>query len=336
MAAKGNPEFRRFLAAPESWRPVILLYGNDQAVVDACRRAVVAQSLKHAARPMRVTRADGAELSADPTMLIDLFREESLFEDVALLEISDVSERHADVIRSFLNQALDPPKDGARAVLGSHQLKAKSKLIAEIAAKPFAIAVACYDAAMGRADIRAALADRGVSDIEDEALELLVAYSGHTDPMTFETLLEKAALYTEAGAALGAGDLRALEGDIGGMAGDDIALALLGGDRQALLDLYLRRQRGAEDATAFLLALGRSIGDLLAACRPGGGRAAPRFWKVDKALEAARRRAPDIAQRLERCLRDLYEVEKRSRGLSPLPAAEIERLTVKIAHQLRV
>lgn len=327
-------DFRSFTASPRFDRPILLLYGNDDALIEPAMRVVV-DHLKRSAGPIEIDTATATEIAAQPARLFDAFSSASLFQTRAALVVSDVTERQAPLLTDFL--AGLAPADSAPEqflLLSSSALKTKSKLIAAFRAHPMAQAVACYETAMDRAALRNALAERGVAACSDDALETLETLSRTLDPMRLGLTLEKLSLLAEAGRPIDKADVLACEEGAGAELESDLAILLLSGDRAALTQLFATRAAQSGETSGFLASLGRALSGLLSAqiakkSGRGGGR--PLFWKVDKALTAAGGRIPDLAQRLERSVLDVYQLERRSRSGAALEAAEIERLLIRLA-----
>ena len=332
-----NIDFRNFAAKPNFDRPILLLFGNDAALVEPAARLVV-EMLRKSSPDIEVETSGAAEIVSQPARLFDAFSAASLFQTRAALTISDITERHAALLTDFL-AALDP---GAQApgrpeqflLLSSSSLKAKSKLIAAFRAHPMAEVVACYDVSMDRSGIRKALAERGVAQCADDALDALETMSRGLDPVRMNLTLDKLSLLATDGAALSKADVDASGEGASIQLESDLAILLLSGDRAGLMALYADRAAQSGETSGFLASLGRSLSSLLGAQiakKTGRNTGRPVFWKVDKALASAAARMPDLAQRLERAVLDIHQLERRCRSGGALEEVEVERLLLRLS-----
>src|SRR5438067_4085027 len=71
MVALRGKDIDAFLARPDPGRPIILLYGPDAGLVRERAEALLASAVDDPNDPFSLVKLDGAELSAEPSRLVD-------------------------------------------------------------------------------------------------------------------------------------------------------------------------------------------------------------------------------------------------------------------------
>lgn len=234
----------RFLAAPSPQHRVILIYGTDTGLVAERAAAFARAVLAGSDDPFALVKLDSSEIAADPGRLADEANTIALFGGSRAIWVKVGGNRP---IQASVEAVLDAPPRDAWIVLEAGDLKKGTGLrkLCENAAG--AAAIACYadnDAALDRL-IDGELGAAGLG-IDADARTLLRGLLG-SDRLASRGEIAKLGLYAHGGGTVTIGDVRAIVGDAGTSAVDELVDAAALGDAEGF-DRDFRRQMAAGTA----------------------------------------------------------------------------------------
>ncbi len=182
-----------YFARPDPTSTGLLIYGGDAMRVALRRQEVIKALLgPKGEEEMRLTRIQAAELRKDPAGLLDAVKAQGFFPGPRVTFVEDAGDGLAPAIAT----ALGAWREGdAQVVVSAGQLPARSKLRKLFEDHSNAYAVGIYDDPPSRAEIEAALASSGLTNISTDAMSALTDLARAVDPGDFRQTLEKIALY---------------------------------------------------------------------------------------------------------------------------------------------
>ena len=182
-----------YFAKPDPRSTGLLIYGADAMRV-ALRRQEVIRALigETGEEEMRLARIPAADLRKDPALLLDAVKAQGFFPGPRVAFVEDAGDGLTDTIAAALS---DWQEGDAQVIVTAGQLAARSKLRKLFEDHPNAFATGIYDDPPSRAEIEAALATSGLSDISSDAMAALTELSRALDPGDFRQTLEKISLY---------------------------------------------------------------------------------------------------------------------------------------------
>lgn len=325
---------RRFLANPQFQTPLFLVYGVSDADVDGAARALLAAFGRISGDHVEVSAVSANEVADDPSMLNDFLIEETLFGERRALWIASVGDRFQKTAATFLDM-IRPSKD--LVLFSSSTLRKSSKLVAAMHVHPMSTVLTCYPRSLSVNDISELLNAKTPAAFEPEALSLLSAISASLDAQSFDTLLEKIALYLGDAPNASFDDVAlSLPADLAENDAEILELLLLG-ERAKLLAEWRRSRLDGLETAALSALLGRQLSMALSYLTAAqSGRSAPRlFWKLEKAITSASRRVDRLPNRLEQALMEIHRYERDSRSRSYANDVDAERLLFRLSTLFR-
>ena len=182
-----------FFANPDKSAAGLLIHGADAMRV-ALRRQEVIKALigENGDGEMRLTRIAAAELRKDAALLLDAVKAQGFFPGPRVVFIEDAGDGLAETV----GVAIEDWSDGdAQLVVTAGQLAARSRMRKLFEGHRKTYAAGIYDDPPSRAEIEAALAGAGLSDISTDAMAALTDLARTLDPGDFRQTIEKIALY---------------------------------------------------------------------------------------------------------------------------------------------
>ena len=170
-----------------------LLYGNEPARISQLRDRIVERiGGPDAISEMRVDRVDAREIPASSTMIADLAQAVSFFGGRRVVCIENATGSIWPSVEHFLGNWTE---SHATIIVAAGTLRAGAKLRKIFEADPRLISVPVYPSKPQQAEVRAALAEAGLTACRDEALRDLVAIAGEHETAELQNLVAKLALY---------------------------------------------------------------------------------------------------------------------------------------------
>lgn len=170
-----------------------LIYGGDAMRV-AMRRQEVVKALvgPNGEEEMRLTRIAGADLRKDPAQLGDAIKAQGFFPGPRVAFVEDATDGTAEIVAAALS---DWAKGDAQVIVTAGQLAARSKLRKVFESHRSTYAIGIYDDPPSRDEVDGALADAGLTDVDGDAKNLILALSRDLPPGDFRQTIEKLGLY---------------------------------------------------------------------------------------------------------------------------------------------
>ena len=236
MAVLKGGEIDRFLKAPDSARPIILIYGPDSGLVGERARMLAKAAVPDLNDPFSVVRLEGDSLASDPARLADEAGIVAMFAARRLIWVKAGDKSFAAAVTPLLAA---PPAD-AIVLIEAGDLKKNAPLRVEAERSAKAAVIPCYSD--GEADIRRLVSDEVAQAgmvIDPDAASLLVAHLGG-DRLASRAEIQKVCLYAHGKERISAEDVEAIAGDSMALGIDEIIDAAAGGE-PAILDRLLVR-----------------------------------------------------------------------------------------------
>jgi DNA polymerase III subunit delta len=192
MILKGA-EAVRYFARPDPAKAGLLVFGADGMRVALRRQEVVAALIgPDGTAEMRLTRMAAGDLRKDPGLLSDAMRAIGFFPGQRVVLVEDAGDTLTAVFTAMLAEWR--PGD-AQVVVTAGGLTGKSTLKGVFDRHPLAVSIGLYDDPPSREEVEAALRQTGLTKVDREAQETVMALSKTLEPGDFRQLLEKIALY---------------------------------------------------------------------------------------------------------------------------------------------
>src|SRR4029078_7712797 len=140
MVALREKEIYSFLARPDAGRPIILLYGPDAGLVRERADALIASAVDDPRDPSLLVRLERAEVSAEPSRLVDEAMTIPMFGGRRAIRVRAGSRSFA----SGVDTLADSPVKDCRIVIEAGELRPESPLRKACERAKTAVAIACY------------------------------------------------------------------------------------------------------------------------------------------------------------------------------------------------
>ncbi|MDH3662280.1 MAG: DNA polymerase III subunit delta [Alphaproteobacteria bacterium] len=245
-------QVERFLRAPDSKTPVVLIYGPDEGLVRERAARLIKAVLDDPTDPFRLSDLAADQIRSDPSMLADEARALCMMGGRRVVRVRQV----ADALRVATKSLLALETIDALVVLEGGDLGRASSLRKLIEQAPNAATIPCYRDEGGDLGklIDHLLKERHLRP-DAEARTYLIEHLGGDRAVT-RTELDKLALFADASAesprALAFDDVACMIGDSAAVGLDDLAHATTLGDAQAV-ERCLNRLLGEGQAPVRLI-----------------------------------------------------------------------------------
>ena len=186
-------EANAYFAKPDPKRAGLLIYGGDAMRVALKRQQVILALIgQEGEEEMRLTRIPASDLRSDPAMLMDAMTAQGFFPGPRVAFVEDA----ADGLTKFIKPALEAWREGdAQIIVTAKQLNARSSLRKLFEGHNNSFAVGIYDDPPSKAEIESDLAKGGLTNIQADAMDALIALSRNIGPGDFRQVVEKISLY---------------------------------------------------------------------------------------------------------------------------------------------
>lgn len=182
-----------YFARPDASRTGLLIYGADTMRVALRRQEVIAALIgPNGDDEMRLARIPAADLRKDPAMLSDAIKAQSFFPGPRVAFVESATDTVTPIITAAINDWAD---GDAQVIITAGALKATSKLRKLFEGHRNAYATGLYDEPPSRAEIDSILAQSGLNDIANDAMDDLINLSRELGPGDFRQTIEKLSLY---------------------------------------------------------------------------------------------------------------------------------------------
>ena len=300
-----------FVRAPSA--SCALVYGPDSGLVDERARALRQGVLgADGTDPFRFAELDGAQVAADPALLMDEAAALSLGGGRRFVRVAGATDAGARAFAALL-RAREGGDHAAESLVVAEagELSARSALRRAFEDSRAGAAVPCYaEEGPAVAAYAARVLGETGHEVAPDAAEWIARSLGG-DRAVLREELHKLSVYAGAGARITVEDAEACLGDSADARLDDAALAAVCGDLAALDRALGRCFLAGQTPVGVLRGLGRTVQRLhLAAGLVAAGRPAaaamkalrpPVFWKQEEAYAAALRlwSAPGLARAIQ-------------------------------------
>lgn len=182
-----------YFAKPDPKRAGLLVFGSDGMRVALKRQQVILALIgPQGEEEMRLSRIAGAELRKDPAMLMDAVQAQSFFPGPRVAFVEDAT----DGLAKTINVALENWRDGdAQIIVTAGSLTPRSALRKAFETHPNAYATAIYDDPPSREEIESNLKNVGLTNVDRDAMQDIIALSRMIDPGDLRQTIEKLSLY---------------------------------------------------------------------------------------------------------------------------------------------
>src|SRR5215469_4903663 len=140
MVALKAADVERFVARPDSGKPIVLVFGPDAGLVRERADALIKSAVDDPNDPFSCVKLDGDELSAEPSRLVDEAMTVPLFGGRRAIRIRAGSRNFAGGIDMLAEMAV---KD-CRIVIEAGDLRPESPLRKACERAKTAVAIGCY------------------------------------------------------------------------------------------------------------------------------------------------------------------------------------------------
>jgi DNA polymerase-3 subunit delta len=216
-----------YLRKPDPAARATLLYGPDQGLVRERAEALVRSVVPDAKDPFRIAQLSAADLADDPARLADEAAAIPFFGGRRAIRVTGVGDRQTGAIENFLAA----PQGDALVVVEAGDLNPRSTLRRLFEEADNAAAIACYaDAPEALEELIEAVLGKAGHRVDAEAIDYLKANLGADRGLTRSELDKLVTYMGTKPATVGLAEARAVVGDSGASAIDDICYAATGGD----------------------------------------------------------------------------------------------------------
>ncbi len=183
----------QYFAKPDPRKAGLLIYGTDAMRVALKRQQIITALVgENGEEEMRLTRMNAGTLRSDPASLLDALKAQGFFPGPRVVFVEEAADSSAPTIKG----ALAEWKDGdAQIIVTAKQLNARSALRKLFEAHANAFAVGIYDDPPSRDEIEQTLAKSGVTSVNTDAMNALIALSRELGPGDFRQTIEKLSLF---------------------------------------------------------------------------------------------------------------------------------------------
>ncbi len=330
-------EADRYFDRPDVDKTGLLIYGSDAMRVALKRQQVIAALLGPGAdEEMRLTRIPGADLRADPALLLDAIKAVGFFPGLRAVFVEEVTETSGQAIIAALEEW--EPGD-AQIIVTAGQLKVSSKIRKAFESHPAAYAVGLFDDPPSRDEIERSLSQAGLENIPRDSMSALTELANELSPGDFSQTLEKLSLYKRGDPSdLTIDDIDACAPISNEAALDDVLNVVAEGRAGEIAPMIRRLQAQGTNAVSLCIGATRHFRTLYACASDPGGAAQgigklrpPVFGKRrDRILRQAQGWG---ARKLETALTVLTDTDLKLRSAAQTaPAmALVERAMIRIA-----
>ncbi|RED11927.1 DNA polymerase III subunit delta [Pontivivens insulae] len=326
-----------FIARPDVSRSGMLIFGADAMKVAARRKALTDALIgPDGVDEMRFDRMTGADLRSEPARLLDAIKAQGFFPGQRAVLVEEAT----DGLAKTFSAALDEWQQGDAFIIATAgQLTARSALRKLFEGAPNALALALYDDPPGRAEIEAAIASAGLTNVPTPAFDALSAMGRTLGPGDFAQLLEKIALYKlNDPEPLTVAEVEGLAPQTADAAIDDLIAAVANGAVPKVGVAMMRLAGQGANPTTLCIGATRHFRTLHMAAAMGGGRPEEALGRMRPPVFGPRRDAM-AAQirawgpaRLEAALSALIDTDLQLRSASRAPALSLlERAFIRVA-----
>ena len=338
MVALRSADIEKFLARPDSARPVVLVYGPDAGLVSERVNALIKASVDDVNDPFSLVRLEAEDLSANPARLVEEAQTIPLFGGRRAVWAKAGSRNIATAVEAVL--AL--PSSECRVVIEAGDLRRNAPLRVVCERAKNAAALPCY--ADTERDL-ARLIDSEMREAEltlkPDARAMLIPLLGG-DRVASRNELRKLALYARGRGEVDVDDVTAVVSDASALALDELIDTAFAG-RPTELEAQLAKVRAAGSPVgSIFFAAQRQLAQLhkwRTAIEAAGGRFSvdalqpPVHFRRKNLVEAALRQWN--AARLATAMADLADAALASRRTPPLADTIAERALLSIAMRAR-
>jgi DNA polymerase III subunit delta len=339
MTAIKASEVDRFIAAPDSAQPIVLVFGPDAGLVRERVDALVRASVDDPSDPFTLARIEGDELAGNPARLVEEAHTVPLFGGRRAVLVKAGTRN----IASAVETVIAAPAAECRIIIEAGNLGKSAPLRALCEKAKVAAALPCYAdnertlAQLIDEEMRAA----GLS-IAPDARSALVALLGG-DRLASRNEIRKVAFYAQGQKTVEFADVVAVAADASEIALDEVVDAVFAG-RTAEVDSEFAKARASGSSPAAIISAAiRQVANLhkmKLAIERGDSiefamkRAAPpvHFSRERQVGEALRAWAP---VRLLRAMEQLAEASLDMRRNAPLAEAIAQRTLLALAQNAR-
>nr|WP_245218604.1 DNA polymerase III subunit delta [Rubellimicrobium aerolatum] len=327
---------KAFLKKPDPATAGVLITGEDGARVAQARADLIAALIgPQGESEMRLERIAGADLRRDPSLATDAIKAVGFFPGPRAVLVEEAT----DGLAPALLAALDAwtPQD-ARLVVTGGALAAKGALRRLFETRPRVAAITLYDDPPTEGEVLDLLREAGLSRIDAEARQRLVALGQTLPPGDLRGLIERLSLHQlDAEGPLAESTVAALAPQSEEAEVDDLLAAVTDGRRDRVGPLLARLAAQGLGPVAITIQALRHFRALLAvASDPGGVQSGlgalrppvggPRRQALARAAESWKR------ERIEDALRALVDLDLALRSSGSLPdRALLERALMRLA-----
>jgi len=248
MVALKAAEIDRFLARPDSARPIVLLFGPDAGLVRERAEGMIRLSVDDPHDPFSLVRIEGEDLSGDPSRLVEEANTIPLFGGRRAVWVKAGGRNIVPAVEALVAA----PAADCRVVIEAGDLKRAAPLRTLCERAQNAVAIACY--ADGERDliklINEEMSAAGLT-ISAEARTALTALIGG-DRQASRNEIRKLALYACGMAQVGLDDVLAVVTDASALALDGLIDAAFAG-RPAEVETGFVKARAAGTTPATIL-----------------------------------------------------------------------------------
>ncbi len=242
-------EIEPFVKKPDPSARVVLIYGPDGGLMKERSRTIGLSVVADINDPFNAATLRAETLESDPARLSDEASAISMMGGDRLIRVEDAADKLTPLIKEYLEN----PAAHALVVLEAGELGPKSSLRLLCEKAPNAAALPCYvedERDLGRL-IRETLQAEDLGIEGDAAAWLAAGIAG--DRLRARSELEKLITYKGSDrSAVTLADVRAVCGEAGALALDDLVYAAAGNDGARALKTYAQL---TEEGTAFVVVL---------------------------------------------------------------------------------
>lgn len=325
-----------YFRKPDPNRAGVLIFGADAMRVALRRKELITALVgAEAETEMRLSRMAAADLRKDPARLLDAVKAISFFPGPRVALAEDAT----DGLRDVFAAALEDWRDGdAQIIVTAGQLTAKSALRKLFEDHRNTVCIGLYDDPPSRDEIEGLLAAAGLTNIDRDTSEAIIALSRQLDPGDFRQTLDKLSLYKAGDSSpVSVADLDACRPQSAEAELDSLLQVVAEGRTKEIAPILRRLYAQGVTPTALCIGALRHFRTLhSASCDPGGpaagvGRLRPPVFGPRR--DAIVRQASKWGrEQLERALTEILTTDLSLRSTSKAPqSALMERTLIRLA-----
>jgi DNA polymerase-3 subunit delta len=339
MVALKSSDIEKFMARPDSGRPIVLVFGPDAGLVRERAEALVRSAVDDPKDPFQLARLEGDDLAGDPLRLVEEANTIPLFGGRRAVWVRAGGRNFAPAVEGLI--AASAPD--CRVVIEAGDLKRNAPLRALCERAKNAVALPCY--ADGERDLVRLIDDEmraaGLT-MSAEARAALVPLLGG-DRLASRHEIGKLAQYARGKAAVELDDVMAVVADASALALDGIIDAAFAG-RTGELEVQLGKARTAGTSPGAIVSAALrqvaqlhkarlAVDDGVSITEAAGGIQPFVHFSRKAAIEAALRNW--TSARLERAMGQLAEATLEARRQSAMAEVIAQRALLALAVNAR-